>query len=338
MSVLIVTRSDDNDCVRRVTEELKKRGAEVVRLDTDLYPLEVRLTTNPQGPGRLTTQGETFYLDHVSALWYRRYFAGGRLPLELGEARDACVHEARRTLYGAIASLDCFQLDPLICVRKTDHKELQLKKAAQFGMAIPRTIFSNDPETVKQFYRSLNGRMITKMQSSFALYRDGQEQVVFTTEVTEENFAEIESLRYAPMIFQELIPKRFDIRSTVVGQRVFSAAIDSQKAKRTEVDWRRDGMGTLLEWVPFQLPSQTERALLRLTEEFGLNYAAADFVLTPDEELLFLEINAGGEWLWLAQHHGLPIDEALAEVLVGKAPRVPSWPWCRGELLAGGET
>jgi glutathione synthase/RimK-type ligase-like ATP-grasp enzyme len=69
--------------------------------------------------------------------------------------------------------------------------------------------------------------------------------------------------------------------------------------------------------------------LLRLVEDFGLNYAAADFVLTADDRLVFLEINAGGEWLWLCSHHGLPIDLALAEVLAGEAERTVSWPWVR---------
>lgn len=329
MSVLVVTRSDDNDCVRLVTEQLRERGAEVIRLNTDLYPLQVSVTTRPGGPGVLKIGSDRHDLNQVTALWYRRYFAGGQLPLELGDAREACVHEARRTLYGAIASMPCFQLDPLICVRKADHKELQMKKAAEFGLEIPKTIFSNDPHEVMAFFESVDKKMITKMQSSFAIYRGGEEFVVFTTVVNEDNLTELERLKYAPMIFQELVPKRYDIRSTVVGRRVFSAAIDSQRFKLTEIDWRRDGVGTLDDWEPYQLPPAAEEALLKVTEEFGLNYAAADFVLTPDERLVFLEINAGGEWLWLAQNHGLGIDSAIAELLIDNSQRVKSWPWER---------
>ena len=58
-----------------------------------------------------------------------------------------------------------------------------------------------------------------------------------------------------------------------------------------------------------------------MVSDFGLQYAAADFVLTTDERLVFLEINAGGEWLWMDTHVGLPVSLAMAEVLAGKAPR-----------------
>ncbi|MEW6280084.1 MAG: MvdC/MvdD family ATP grasp protein, partial [Candidatus Eremiobacterota bacterium] len=136
MSVLIVTRSDDNACIEMVSRALADLGERPVRLDTDLYPMAVRLSTtfSDRVERVLTTKEGRFDLSEVTALWYRRFFAGGRLPAELGDTREACVGEARRTLYGAIASLGCLQVDPLICVRKTDHKELQLQKAREFGL------------------------------------------------------------------------------------------------------------------------------------------------------------------------------------------------------------
>lgn len=324
MSILIITRSDDNHCVALVAERLQEMGLEPLRFDTDHYPLNIKLTTNPHGPARLVVGDETRVLDDLEALWYRRYFAGGQLPMSLGDNREVCVHESRRTLYGTIASLDCFELDPLVNVRETDHKELQLKRALRQGLEIPRTIFSNDPEEVRGFYEAENGEIVTKMQSSFAVYPDGEEQVVFTTRVTREQLEGLENLRYSPMIFQELLPKKLDIRATVVGKRVFTAAIDSQKSSKTEIDWRRDGASTLSDWFPYTLPAETESALLKVVEQFGLNYAAADFVLSRDDRMVFLEINAGGEWMWMKTHVGLPIDMAIAEVLAGKVERTLS--------------
>lgn len=321
MSVLIVTRSDDNACVDLVSEHLKSMNCEAVRLDSDFYPSQIFLSTNPGEPPRFRLDGESRRLNDLRACWYRRYFAGGQLPLELGENREVCVHESRRTLYGTIAGLDCFQLDKLVNVREADHKELQLKRAARHGLIIPRTLFSNDSQEVLEFFHSEKGQIITKMQSSFAVYSSGEEEVVFTTKVTEDQLAELDNLRYCPMIFQEFLPKKLDIRCTVVGNRLFTAAIDSQGSSLTEVDWRRDGANTLDNWFPYELPKETEKALLKVVSDFGLNYAAADFVLTTDDRLVFLEINAGGEWLWLTTHVGLPVDLAIAEVLAGEAER-----------------
>jgi len=325
MDVLIVTRSDDNDSVVMVTAELKKRGARVIRLNSDHYPQHVKISTHSGIAGAhkvLRTPEGTVDLSNVHALWYRRYFAGGRLPPTLGDLRDACVEESRRTLYGTIAALGAFQLDPLMCVRKTDHKELQLMRASAHGLDVPRTLFSNDPEEVRRFHALLDGRVITKMQSSFAVYRGGKELVVFTTPVAREDLEDLSGLQYSPMTFQEWLPKRLELRATVVGRRVMTASIDSQRAEKTAVDWRRDGVGLLHDWEPYTLPADVERGLLEVTADFGLNYAAADFVVTPEGRHVFLEINAGGEWFWLQRMPGLPIAQALADVLAGEAPRL----------------
>src|SRR5678816_1956130 len=138
-TTLIVTRSDDNDSVAMVTEALDSHGAGVIRLNTDLYPDQVRISTraSQRGDIRLMTDehGRRFDLNEVSSLWYRRFNAGGSLPPALGDTRDACLKETRESLYGTIASLDCFQLDSVNDVRGADHKELQLKRARAHGLA-----------------------------------------------------------------------------------------------------------------------------------------------------------------------------------------------------------
>ena len=56
-------------------------------------------------------------------------------------------------------------------------------------------------------------------------------------------------------------------------------------------------------------------------EALGLNYGALDFIVTPDGRHVFLEVNPAGEFMWLTRHPGLPIAEALADVLTGRAAR-----------------
>src|SRR5262245_422187 len=147
-TTLIVTRSDDNDSVAMVTEALERQGARAVLLNTDLYPDQVRISTRLDQRGDIRTltdeHGRRFDLSDVSSLWYRRFNAGGSLPDALGDTRDACLKETRETLYGAIASLDCFQLDPVKYVRGADHKELQLQRARAHGLAVPETLITND--------------------------------------------------------------------------------------------------------------------------------------------------------------------------------------------------
>lgn len=324
MSVLLITRSDDNRSVRMVAEAIRARGEMPIRLDSDRFPDLVKLATRYGNDGErllLETPAGRFDLSEVSAVWYRRFHAGAALPVELGDTRTACVQETRRHLFGFIAALPCFHLDPIESVRRTDHKELQLRRALALGLDVPRTLFTNDPAEVRRFYDEVGGRLITKMQHSFAIFREGVENVVFTNEVTREDLEELDGLRFSPMTFQEKVDKALELRVTVVGERVFTAAIDSQRRAFTALDWRRDGVGLLREWTHYELPKDVEEKLLALVSELGLNYAASDFIVTPEGRHVFLEVNAVGEFFWLEESPGLPIVEAIADVLCGNAPR-----------------
>jgi glutathione synthase/RimK-type ligase-like ATP-grasp enzyme len=323
MSVLLITRSDDNTSIDAVASAIRRRGGAPIRVDTDRYPELVRISTRyeeTRARRTLRLPEGTFDLGEVEAVWYRRFHAGAALPSALSDLRQPCVDEARRTLLGTIAALDCFQMDPLESVRRTDHKELQILRAAQLGLDVPRTLFSNDPDDVRDFYRDVGG-VVTKMQSSFAIYRGGVENVVFTNVVHPEDLDDLSGLRFCPMVFQEHLPKALELRVTVVGRKVMAASIDSQRSALTQVDWRRDGVGLLEDWRPYTLPESVERGLLALLSSLGLNYGAADFVVTPDGRHVFLEVNAVGEFFWLERAPGLPIAESIADILLGRAER-----------------
>jgi glutathione synthase/RimK-type ligase-like ATP-grasp enzyme len=241
--------------------------------------------------------------------------------LQLADTRQACADESRRTLYGTIAALGCFELDPLAAVRSADHKELQLLRAQAHGLDVPQTLISNDAEQIASFWHALDGRVVAKMQSSFAIMRGRREMVVFTSVVRRRDLDDLAGLKYSPMIFQERLDKELELRATVVGRRIFTACIDSQRSSKTEVDWRRDGIGLMDGWEPYTLPQHVAMGLLGVMADFGLNYGAADFVVTRDGRHVFLEVNAGGEWFWLQRRPGLPIAEALADTLTNSAVR-----------------
>ena len=47
----------------------------------------------------------------------------------------------------------------------------------------------------------------------------------------------------------------------------------------------------------------------------SLAYGAFDFVVTRDGDVVFLECNPGGQWLWLEKATNLPISQAVADLL-----------------------
>jgi len=78
------------------------------------------------------------------------------------------------------------------------------------------------------------------------------ENVVYTNRIEEEMLDEMDGLEYCPMTFQELVPKELELRVTIVGDKIFSAAIDSQKSEAAKFDWRKDGEGMIKDWVEYK--------------------------------------------------------------------------------------
>ena len=332
MTVLIITKSDDNECVPNVVQAVEKRGARAFRLDTDRFPTEVEVALSyERGPGPLRVGSDDQELDlrDVTAVWYRRTSFGKKIPETMDrQLRLASVREAGAVILGMIASLDAFHLDPVLTIRRAGHKPLQLKLARSLGLETPDTLISNSPGAVRRFAEKHPDGVVTKMMTSFAVFDDqGQEHVVFTTPVSDADLADLDGLRYCPMMFQERIPKTIELRTTIVGEQVFTASIDPRLEQHAGEDWRRAGSELVDQWREYSLPKEVESRLLGLMDALNLNYGAIDLIVTPDDRHVFLEINPAGEFFWLELNPGFPISGALAGVLLGRATRREHH-WC----------
>lgn len=330
MTVLIITRSDDNESPARVAAAVEARGVRAYRFDTDLFPTEIRVSIaeEPDGAARGWIVGPAgeLAIEEITAVYYRRFNIGAGIPRDLDrQLRAPSIEESRRVIHGLLALLSAsgaFALDRLDVVRRAENKPLQLALARRVGLDVPRTLVSNDPAAVRAFAARQPAGIVTKMMASFAVYdAEGRENVVFTNPVGEEDLADLEGLDLCPMTFQERIEKAIELRVTIVGDRVMAASIDSQALPRARSDWRREGQALIDEWRHYELPADVKAGALALMDALGLNYGAFDFIVAPDGRHLFLEVNPCGEFMWLLQRPGLPIDEALADVLCDRAFR-----------------
>ena len=131
----------------------------------------------------------------------------------------------------------------------------------------------------------------------------------------EEELAQLENVKYAPVIFQSYIEADVDLRITVVGDKIFPAAIHSQDTSY-KVDFRMDIGQARIESAT--LPTDVEAKLFALMNRLGLVYGAIDMRRRPDGSHVFLEVNPSGQWLFIERSSGQPITAALAELLQDK--------------------
>lgn len=202
-------------------------------------------------------------------------------------------------------------INPRTKDRSARYKPYQLAKAQQLGVRIPDSLITNDPHEAAAFVgEHARERCIYKPLTSFA--NPVTSQLLFTTPVTVETIERLsENLAVAPGIFQEEIAKAYELRVTAVGRQLFAVAIDSQERIDTRLDWRIDQINVKQTLVDL---SRHHRDIVeKLHDAFGLVYAAYDFVVTPSNDLVFLEVNPSGQWLWIEQKLGAPISDAIAE-------------------------
>lgn len=325
--VLIITHTQDNECIRIVSEHITRLGGTPIRFNVDLYPLQCSVSSlyrNGSWEIYLDDEnGQRHALHDLSALWYRRSFnlAQGLKEVLQGEFLSSAHGEIRQTLFGMLEGLHCFTIGRYSQYRRLDSKEEQMKIASGLGLKVPETCITNNPEEARRFIQDHPGGAIAKMQSSFAIYRDGREHVVFTNVVSEADLDTIDTLQYCPMQFQEKIEKALELRVTIVGDAVYTFAVDSQQMETSKVDWRREGLELLEQWKPYELPEQVQQQLLQLMDVYQINYGAIDIIVTPDDDYYFLEINSAGEFFWLDRLMEGTISEQIAKVLLGQAYR-----------------
>lgn len=324
--ILIVTHSADNTSTQIVINHIIEADGEAIRFDVDRYPLETSLTTSFQNNRwriLLDTGSAVHNLEDVTAVWYRRSFNLGKgLQTVIDqEYLRATIEEVKRTLMGMLEGLNCFHMARHSVYRRLDSKEEQLKVAVRNGLLIPDTCISNKPEQVHAFIQKQERGVITKMQSSFAIYREAEEHVVFTNAVTVDHLQELNTLRYCPMVFQQQVEKKLELRVTIVGREIFAFSIDSQKVANAQVDWRKEGVNMVNDWQPYTLPDEIQTKLLSFMDDYGLNYGAIDLILSPDDQYYFLEVNAAGEFFWLDRLCNHAISRQIAAVLMGTVPR-----------------
>jgi glutathione synthase/RimK-type ligase-like ATP-grasp enzyme len=226
-----------------------------------------------------------------------------------------CLQENRAALLGSVMNRNVRWMSHPAAVWQAEYKPFQLSLAADLGFSIPRTVVTNDPAAIRAAFADF-GSMVIKPTRTGHLTHKGQEFAIFTSRVLEEHLDQLDNARLSPAIYQPLVPKRFDLRITIVGQQIFAAAIDSQSVPTAVIDWRQTS-NPRLPHHPVHLPEALMSLLLRLMDSLRLTYAAIDMIQTPDGEYVFLEVNPNGQWLWLDDMLEFGISSAVAEWLAG---------------------
>lgn len=202
---------------------------------------------------------------------------------------------------------DAFWVNPLASYARSSLKPVQLSCAKNVGFTIPNTLISNNNTDVLHFIKQSKKPVIAKPFSTIN-WQENDELFYFpTTIITAEQVeASAEEVQLCPIIYQECIEKRYELRVTVMGSTVIAAKINNQPDGK--VDWREVSASQELDIEKVTLPAAVHDKCLALMESLGLVYGCLDLIVDKEGRYYFLEVNNAGQFLWKELYgDGMPL-------------------------------
>jgi len=321
--ILIATVPDDFHAVV-VAQALRHKGAEAILWQSSDFPYQARETVLFE-PRQRSFRIENIALDEqsnqFSAVWLRRPdIEWGQSPLSPEDHQFAhlqCRFFRRGLLTSLVAGTFC--VNPLEAFYRCEAKLTQCQAALEVGLKLPPTACTNDPEIVRDMIGK-HGRVVYKTFHPGFWYEDDAALAIWTAEISESGLVADHLLQAVPGIYQALIPKIWDLRVTMIGDRLFAVKILSQQTRRGTLDWRRASADGDLRLEPVEIAPEIAEQCRALLERLGLVFGCIDFVVTPEGETLFLEINQAGQFLFVERLSGLPLLDAMVELLLQGRP------------------
>lgn len=318
--IILVTRTNDAHADILI-ERLRELKADFLRLNWDNFPQRIKATldfTELVWHAKFALPlGRTLDCSKVTAGWCRSQpSAVVADTIEPQFAKRIAFQESETTIQDIISLLaDKYWINHPQQMRVAYSKLLQLKIAQELGFRTPITRVTNDPSEFESFYKSHPGRKITKMIGlPWRLAEDGY--LIFTNVIDEQKSANIDSVDICPTLIQEFVEKDVELRVTIVENVVFAMEIKSQLLPETIVDWRRAPIEEIKKIsTAINIPTDLANKCIQLLKKFGLNYGAFDFIVTPQGEVVFLEMNPHGAWGFVEHCTEQPISHTIAKCL-----------------------
>ncbi|MBI5798011.1 hypothetical protein HZA98_03865 [Candidatus Woesearchaeota archaeon] len=310
---LLILSNDKDSHVDYVVPEIKRRNLNFRVVYTNDY-LNTFALESKINDKETIHKLDSLNIEDITSIWYRRPLLRkyeGDNPLYTAYINDEIEGY---TTYFFNSLINKLWISNPAKIELARNKIIQLAHAKELGISIPPTLITTDISSFNEFYKINTERVIIKsIKGHWYDNMNGNDYLFFTRLLDKSKLPTKESLELAPCLFQGYVEKDFELRVTVIGDKVFSAALYSQEDKDSKIDWR---LGTRrIKHESYQLPMELEKKLKNMNKKLGINFGAYDLIVDKEGKFVFLEVNPNGQWVWIQERTGLKIKEALVDLL-----------------------
>lgn len=191
-----------------------------------------------------------------------------------------------------------------------ENKLVQQAAARELGIAVPRSAVTSTRERIP---RELGDSLVVKPLGPGQFVGDeGVAQVLYTRELTRDA-PELDALGGAPFLVQERLDANRHLRVVTVGARAWVCAL---KAEALPVDWRRVDAAHDA-FAPSNDHDDVAERAVRLAARLGVRYSSQDWLIVNGRPS-FLDLNPGGQWLFLPDPVASAVTAEIATWLAGE--------------------
>ena len=289
--------------------ELYERKVRYIRLNRDHFS-KYKILYNLQNATM------TIYMDDDLYVVSNRTLKGiyFRAPVFLRSHKKYDLHEQlyRSQWSSFIRNLIVFGkakwINHPVSTYKAENKLYQLKCAKEIELHVPQTYIGN----VVPEYISLTNNYVVKPLDTALFYTDTQELFTYSTMVNGQDLLD-ENINDAPIILQEYLENKLDLRVTVIGSKIYPVSI-TNNGQHIVGDWRKNPKKTL-QYTETFLPQNVKDKILELMDKLKLVFGGIDLIIS-NNKYYFIEVNPTGEWGWLSSGCNIPIEKAIVEELL----------------------
>lgn len=297
----------DDAPLAAVYAQLLRRHAPVAFLDQrSVLETEVNLEVGTRVAGRLRVDDDELDLESVSAAYIRPYEYSHVPEVKLagpGSEESRHARNVEHAVGGWLEMTSALVVNRPTAMAANASKPFQLSLIRNLGFAVPHTLVTTDFDMAIQFWRDY-GEVVYKSVS-------GVRSIV--TRLTSDHLGRLqEHLHWCPTQFQERIPGT-DVRVHVIGPNVFACEVQSSAD-----DYRYGYLsGQAAEVRTCTLPDEITDRCRHTAMALNLAVAGIDLRRTPNGVWYCFEVNSSPGFTYFQGLTGQPIDEAVANLLLG---------------------
>lgn len=299
-SILVITSSVDATA-DYVIENYQDK-AEFYRINVDDF-LKYRINVCEANQWTIYSPDWTIEKASIDGIYYRKPVLPD-LSMYEADYQGMIARDIISIINGIVDNFEGKVLTKPYILRKTENKTFQLLYASHEGLHLPKSYIGNSKDSAI--------KTINNQKSVIKPLTTGKVKKSDSVEIYQTNYIDdlTEDISLTPLYIQNYIEKNYEVRLTCIDNKVFAVRIDS----KDKLDWRKDYSS--LKYSVIECPQNIKKLCLKLMEDFDLKFGAFDFIVTQNNEWIFLEVNPNGQWLWLEKAVDIPISSAIIQYLI----------------------